>query len=188
MALIIAAQRSDDLVDDVSRAPARSEPSQPAQPPANDDDDDIYADPPTNQPRLSSGISQLPPSDEEEDDTPVRPSRSISSRRRHALIGGQPQSGSPIANQTQPTSPRARQTEQVTVSKCPTTANPGPAQSSAATHRQSHLTPPPSSPSRLSSPLSSPPEENNRPTKRSRAKKTIQLERRPPSTRVRDKS
>ena len=185
--VIIAAQCPDDLGDDLSEAPARSKPSQPAQPPA-DDDDDIYADPPTNQPRFSSGIGQLPPSDEEEDDTTVRPSRSISSRRRHALIGGQPQSGSPIANETQPTSPPSRQTEQVTVNERRTTANPGPAQPSAATHRQSRLTPPPSSPSRLSSPLSSPPSESNRPSKHSRVKKTIQLERRPPSTRVRDKS
>jgi len=46
-----------------------------------DDDDDIYADPPTNAdlPRLSSGIGQLPPSDEENDETTVRPSHSISS-------------------------------------------------------------------------------------------------------------
>ena len=79
--VIITAQRPDDLGDDLSEAPARSKPSQPAQPPADDDDDDIYADPPTNQPRFSSGISQLPPSDEEEDNTTVRPSHSISSCR-----------------------------------------------------------------------------------------------------------
>ena len=159
--------------------------------PPDDEDDDIYADPPTNlnQPRLSSGIGQLPPSDEEEDETTVRPSRSISSRRRHALIGGgHPQSGSPTSPQTHPNSPPSRENEHVTVNERRTTANPGPAQPSAATHRQSCLTPPPSSPSRLSSPLSSPPSESNRPSKRSRVKKTIQLERRPHSTRVRDKS
>ena len=155
---ILTAQSSDDLVDELSGAPISSKPSQPAQrdsvTPA--DDNNIYADPPTNQPQFSSGIGQLPPSDKEEDGTTVRPSCSISSCHQHALIGGHPQSGSLISPQTHPTLLSNHQTEQVIVNEHPMATNPAPAQISTATHRQSRLTPPPSSPSHLLSPLSSP--------------------------------
>jgi len=181
---IITARCSDDLGDELSGAPTRWKPSQPdIVPPA--DGDDIYADLPTNQPRFSSGIGQLPLSDEEEDKTMVRLLCSISSCHWHALIRGQPQSSSPVSHQTHPTSPPPCQTKQVIVDVA---ANPTPAQFSTATHCQSCLTPPPSSPSCLLSPLTSPPAESNQPTKSSCAKKIVQPEHWPPSTCMRDKS